>query len=196
MSSYKQYTDNELIRLLKADDHNAFAEIYSRFAETLFQQAYRVLKNREETKDIVQELFASLWNKRADCAISNLAGYLYMANRNQVIKIVARKKITSNYFDWLQATTEEGIFNSDYTIREKQLQELIEKEIEKLPSKMRLVFNMSRKAHLTHKEIAAKLQLSESTVKTQVKNVLRTLRGKLEVFLYFFILYLLFYVKP
>ena len=191
-----QYTDNELIRLLKADDHNAFAEIYRRFAETLFQQAYRVLKDREETKDIVQEIFASLWNKRADCAISNLAGYLYITNRNQVIKIVARKKITSSYFDWLQATTEEGIFNSDFTIREKQLQELIEKKIDKLPSKMRMVFNMSRKAHLTHKEIATKLHLSEATVKTQVKNALRTLRSKLEIFLYFFIVYLLFYAKP
>lgn len=196
MSSYKQYTDNELIQLLKSDDHDAFAEIYSRFAETLFQQAYRALKNREEAKDTVQELFASLWDKRVACNIINLAGYLYMANRNQVIKIVARKKITANYFDWLQATIEERTFNCDYTIREKQLQALIEKEINKLPSRMRLVFNMSRKAHLTHKEIATKLQLSEATVKTQVKHALRTLKSKLEVFLYFFILYLLFYIKP
>jgi RNA polymerase sigma-70 factor (ECF subfamily) len=194
MSSYKLYTDSELIHLLRADDRTAFSEIYVRYGERLYKQAYHVLKNREDAKDIVQDIFTSLWNKRAELQINNLAGYLYIANRNQVIKLIAHKKISSVYFDWLQTMTEEGADIADHAIQEKQLQELVEGEVGKLPSKMRLVFNLSRKAHLSHKEIAAKLHLSEATVKTQVKNALRILRSKLEAFLYaiLFLFYWLF----
>ncbi|HWV74606.1 MAG TPA: RNA polymerase sigma-70 factor [Pseudosphingobacterium sp.] len=194
MSSYKLYTDSELIHLLRADDRTAFSEIYVRYGERLYKQAYHVLRNREDAKDIVQDIFTSLWNKRAELQINNLAGYLYIANRNQVIKLIAHKKISSVYFDWLQTMTEEGADITDHAIQEKQLQELVDGEVRKLPSKMRLVFNLSRKAHLSHKEIAAKLHLSEATVKTQVKNALRILRSKLEAFLYaiLFLFYWLF----
>lgn len=191
MSSYKLYTDSELIHLLKTDDTKAFSEIYLRFGELLYKQAYHVLRDREDAKDIVQDIFTALWNKRSGLQINNLAGYLYIANRNQVIKLMAHKKISTVYFDWLQAVTQDVSDVADHAFLEKQLQELVEDEVGKLPSKMRLVFNLSRKAHLSHKEIAARLHLSEATVKTQVKNALRILRNKLEAFLYAILL--LFY---
>ncbi|MEH6304314.1 RNA polymerase sigma-70 factor [Olivibacter sp. CPCC 100613] len=191
MSSYKLYTDNELIHLLKADDRTAFSEIYTRYGERLYKQAYHVLRNREDAKDIVQDIFTALWNKRTELCINNLAGYLYIANRNQVIKLMAHRKISAVYFDWLQTMSKEVPDTANYGILEKQLHELVEGEVGKLPSKMRQVFNLSRKAHLSHKEIAAKLHLSEATVKTQVKNALRILRSKLEAFLYTILL--LFY---
>jgi RNA polymerase sigma-70 factor, ECF subfamily len=190
MSSYKLYTDSELIHLLRADDTTAFSEIYVRYGERLYKQAYHVLRNREDARDIVQDIFTSLWNKRVELQINNLAGYLYIANRNQVIKLMTHKKISSVYFDWLQTMTDDGVDIADHAIQEKQLQELVEGEVGKLPSKMQLVFNLSRKAHLSHKEIAAKLHLSEATVKTQVKNALRILRSKLEAFLYVILLLL------
>lgn len=184
MPSYKLYTDSELIHLLKADDTIAFSEIYIRYGERLYKQAYHVLRNREDAKDIVQDIFTSLWNKRCELCINNLAGYLYIANRNQVIKLMAYKKISAVYFDWLQTMAKEAVDTTNDSVLEKQLHKLVEEEVGKLPSKMQLVFNLSRKAHLSHKEIAAKLQLSEATVKTQVKNALRILRSKLEAFLY------------
>src|SRR5690606_16236371 len=194
MSSYKLYTDNELIHLLAANDTAAFSEIYLRYGERLYKQAYHVLRNREDAKDIVQDIFTSLWNKRTGLQINNLAAYLYIVNRNQTIKLIAHKKITSVYFDWLQALAKEVSDNAHHTLLEKQLNQLVEDEVSKLPSKMQAVFNLSRKAHLSHKEIAAKLHLSEATVKTQVKNALRILRSKLEAFLYaiLFLLYWLF----
>jgi len=59
------------------------------------------------------------------------------------------------------------------------LEVLIEKEIACLPSKMRQVFELSRKANLSHKQIATQLDLSEKTVKNQVNNALKVLKLKL-----------------
>lgn len=189
MSPYKLYTDNELVLLLRKGDHAAFTEIYIRYSSTLYNNAYKLLKNRDEVRDIIQEIFTSLWNRRTDFILNtNLAGYLYIAARNRVIKVIAHQQITSKYFNLLLTSINEGSSVTDHSIREKQLEEIIEKEINELPSKMKLVFNLSRKSYLTHKEIAKTLDMSESTVKKQVNNALKILRIKLKFFHYLFIL--------
>jgi RNA polymerase sigma-70 factor (ECF subfamily) len=67
---------------------------------------------------------------------------------------------------------------ADYLVREKELGQLIENEIVRLPEKMQEVFRMSRQSHLSHKEIAQGLGLSETTVKKHVNNALKVLRPK------------------
>ena len=61
---------------------------------------------------------------------------------------------------------------------------IIEKEIAELPAKMREVFELSRKQHFSHKQIAEKLEISEQTVSKHVANALRILRVRLGVFIY------------
>ncbi|WP_233260621.1 sigma-70 family RNA polymerase sigma factor [Pedobacter sp. HMWF019] len=73
---------------------------------------------------------------------------------------------------------------TDYPIREKQLQFVIDREIAGLPEKMREVFLMSRVSNLSHKEIAAQLGISEQTVSTQIKRALKILRSRLGLMLY------------
>lgn len=185
MLAYQSYTDNELVELIKKDDHDAFAEIYIRYSGLLYTHAYKILHKRDEVKDIVQEIFTILWNKRNHFILeTNLAGYLYVAVRNSVIKVISKQKIKSKYFSLLETSINEGSIIADHLIREKQLTEIIEKEINELPSKMRQIFNLSRKSYLTHKEIAKDLNLSEKTVKKQVNNSLKILRIKLEPFLF------------
>lgn len=192
MLPYATYTDNELFSLLNKDDYLAYTEIYDRYAPLLYMHAYKRLKNREEAKDIIQELFIAIWERRSEIELkSNLSGYLYTSVRNRVLKVISHKQVESSYFISLHDSIQKGYANTDYLIREKELIDLIEKEINALPSKMRLVFNLSRKSHLSHKEIAEKLDLSESTVKKQVNNALKVLRLKLQALLYL-IIFLLF----
>src|SRR5690606_11596478 len=114
---------------------------------------------------------------------THLSGYLYTAIRNRVIKVIAHKSVESAYYSSLQAAFQQGNAVSDHLIRERELSRLIEKEIDALPPKMRCVFTLSRKAYLSHREIAEKLDLSEATVKTQVNNALKILRAKFETLL-------------
>lgn len=184
MSGYKLYSDDQLLELLKADDHAAFTEIYARYSEVVYKNAIKLLNDRAEVMDIVQEVFTSLWNKRSEILISsNLSGYLYVAARNCIFKTLAHAQVTSKYLGRLEGVLGENVSRSDYMIREKQLQGIIEKEIDGLPSKMREVINLSRKSYLSHKEIALLLHISESTVKKQVNNALKILRVKLGTYL-------------
>ena len=181
MLGYQLFTDDELVLHLKQGDHAAFTEIYVRYAGALYNHAYRLLQNRNEVKDIVQEIFTSLWNRRTDLDIkTNLAGYLYVAARNHVIKIISHQKIKTKYLDQLQISIHDASFSTDYLVRERQLVTIIEEEIKKLPLRMREILILSRQSYLSHKEIAEKLNLSESTVKKQVNNSLKVLRIKLQ----------------
>ncbi|WP_345231446.1 RNA polymerase sigma-70 factor [Olivibacter ginsenosidimutans] len=172
--------------LLKEDNADAFTEIYRRYAKLLYQHAFSILKDRDETKEIIQEVFTSLWNKRMNCDIeASLSGYLYMAVRYQVLKIYAHRRVRRDHLAVCKDSLH--VYDTvlpDYLIRERQLQHIIDREIDQLPKKMRQVFNMSRKEHLSYKEIAHQLALSEGTVKTQIRNALKILRCRLDAFLY------------
>ena len=65
MSKYAAHTDAALLPLLQEGDREAYTEIYNRYHGLLYVFAYNRLKNREEAKDIIHELFLKLWLDRA-----------------------------------------------------------------------------------------------------------------------------------
>jgi len=180
MADYSKLCDSELQHLLILGDTYAFTEIYNRYKGVLHQHALNMLRDRDEAKDILQELFTSLWiNRESTTMQSNLSGYLYTGIRNRVLNLIAHRQVESKYISSLGDFINKGEFVTDHRVRERQLAELIEKEIDALPPKMRDVFRLSRMSNLSHKEIAEELSLSEQTVRTQVRNALRLLRVKL-----------------
>jgi len=180
MEDYSKFCDLELQHLLVLGDTCAFTEIYDRYKGVLYQHALNMLKDRDEAKDVLQELFANLWANRESIQIkSNLSGYLYVGVRNRVVNLIAHKQVQAQYISSLGDFINKGEFITDYRVRERQLAELIEKEIDSLPAKMREVFQLSKISNLSHKEIAEELSVSEQTVRTQVRNALRILRVKL-----------------
>jgi RNA polymerase sigma-70 factor (family 1) len=181
MSAYKELFDQQLVDRLRSGDKDAYTEIYERYFSLLYLHAYKRLRDEEDAKDIIQELFATLWHKRFELHQTNLAGYLFAAVRNRVLDNYAHKQVSNKYISSFQDFLATAPDSSEYLLRERQLSELIEKEIQALPPKMREIFELSRKTHLSHKEIAEHLQISEKTVSKQVTNALKMLRIKLGV---------------
>jgi len=180
MPDYNNCTDNELASLLIDGDQKAYTQLYDRFKGILYVHAYRILQDREDAKDIVQELFTVLWVKRSSLVFkTGIASYLYTSVKNRVFDKISSKKVASRYFESLRDFTLDEGYSTDDIIQEKELSALIEKEIAALPDKMRQIFELSRKGNLSHKEIASQLVLSDKTVKKQVSNALRILRLKL-----------------
>jgi len=180
MAFYNSYTDLELIALLKKDDKVALAEIYRRYQGVLYSHAYRRLPDREEVRDIIQELFVYLWSNRKQLHMTvSLSSYLYASVRNRVLNQYRNKKVRDNFAASLQEFIDQGENVIEEQLREKELALLVEKEIAALPDQMRLVFEMSRKLEMSHNEIAGALNLSPHTVRNQVHNALKILRVKL-----------------
>ena len=189
MISLTNASDQYLVELLREGSSEAYIEIYNRYKWLLHTHAYKKLGDREATNDLIQELFTSLWMKRSDLSVtSTLSAYLFTAVRNRVLNIMAHDSVQSKYLDSLLAYANRYETPTDHLVREKQLMVIIEKEIAALPPKMRDVFELSRKSHLTHKQIAEHLHISEQTVTKQIKNALSILRKRLGVWLYILLL--------
>jgi RNA polymerase sigma-70 factor (family 1) len=185
MLAYGSLSDLELTDLLRAGDASAYTVIYNRYFDELYLHAYNRLRDKEEAQDVIHELFAGLWNKKENLMVkSSLAAYLYTAVRNRILDVISHQQVETRYVSSLQNFIEEGYCITDYQIRERQLAVLIEKGISELPPKMREVFELSRKQVMSHKEIAAQLNLSEQTVRKQVNNALKILRVKLGMMLF------------
>src|SRR5437879_13371925 len=88
MHPYCKITDSELIGLLREGDISAFEEIHRRYYPVLYSHAYRRLPEREEVKDILQEVFTYLWNNRLTLNFElGINAYLYTCVRNKIINI-------------------------------------------------------------------------------------------------------------
>lgn len=179
MINYSTLSDSELARSLQMGDRNAYTEIYHRYKRQLYLFAFKRLGDREEVKDIVHEIFLSLWVNHEDLSLKHsLSTYLHSSVKNKILDILSRKKVSAKYVDTFgrfKGTYEDF---TDYRVRHKELAEIIEKEIDALPPKMRMVFNLSRKHYYTRKQIAEELGLSEETVKSHMQHALKILKSK------------------
>lgn len=160
------------------------SEVYNRYADLLYRQGLSVLKDRNEAKDALQDVFSSYWARHTQVHIlSSLSNYLYRAMRNQVIKRYSKRLAEMRIqADELGAAHVAEPFTVEQYIQAEELSSYLEAQIERLPKKMRQVFKMSKDKQLTNKEIANHLQLSEGTVKTQIRNARRILRERLKYF--------------
>jgi RNA polymerase sigma-70 factor (family 1) len=180
LPAYSSYSDGDLVSLLKQGDLAAFTEIHSRFYPVLYSHAYRKLPEREEVKDLLQELFTYLWDNRAYLSMEvSLSAYLYSSVRNKILNIYKHNKIKSDYIASFQDFSVNYETGAEESIRIKELLAIVEAEVVKFPPQMRLIFELSRNNHLSHQEIAGKLNISPLTVRKQINNSLKILRVKL-----------------
>jgi RNA polymerase sigma-70 factor (family 1) len=183
MCEYDLYNDDNLIVQLRRGDLDAFTAIHRRYYGVLYSHAYKRLPDREEVKDILQELFTCVWNNREVIQINlNLEAYLYLSIRNRIINIYKHQKIKSDYLTSLEKFVECNGPIPDESLRVKELVALVNTEVNALPPQMRKIFELSRNANLSHREIAEELNISPLTVKKQINNSLRILRVKLGAF--------------
>lgn len=171
-------TEQALIRQMASGSTDAFTVIYNQHWEELFQQATRMLRSRDAAKDIVQEVFLSLWNRRSEIKISDsLAAYLYTSVRNRCISYIRRNITHRDYLVMLTETEASDLSaKPELQLHLKQVQQAIHTAVNNLPERMQLVYRLSREQNLSRKEIAGQLGISELTVKAQIHNALVAIR--------------------
>src|SRR5690606_7332014 len=113
---------------------------------------------------------------------SSLIGYLYVATRHRVLNRIRQKKNYDNLTDALAGFIHNEEGNIINVLTEKEISQTLDNEIQKLPSKMRVIFELSRKEQLSYNEIANELNISDKTVKKQISNALKIIRPQLNKF--------------
>jgi RNA polymerase sigma-70 factor (family 1) len=183
MVLYGTYTDKQLIISLRNGEADAFTEIYERYWNKLLVYTMRVIRQQPDAEDIVQELFVSIWRRRDVLDVEHaLSTYLYNSVRYLACRYIEKNSAYSGYLQRLASwmAGEEGNASGiEAEIFGRELEGQIDRLIQQLPAKMQEVFILSRRHHLSYKEIADRLSISEETVRKQVYKSLQILRSRL-----------------
>ena len=192
MDDFAKLADDELLVLLKQDKLSAFKELYGRYWKKLYCEAYKRLKSKESAEEIVQEIFTNLWLKRHSQQITTaVGGYLYSTVSHRVIDRYRQELVREKYKEAFRLVYSETDNSTEDAIMLKELTYAIETEVSQLPDKCRSVYELSRNAHKTNKEIALQLGISEKTVENHLTKALKRLRVGLNHYLIIIVILLL-----
>ena len=172
-------SDGDLLQRMADNDQEAFNFLYRKHWESLFVTTVRVIGSKEDAEDIIQEVFASLWNRRKALILTGpLAGYLHASVKYKAINYIEKNITRRHYLEVLSKVADTGApVTPEVLLQVKEVQQLIQTVIGNMPPKMREVYQLSRQEHLTHREIAVRLAISEETVKKHIQHALQLLRS-------------------
>jgi RNA polymerase sigma-70 factor (family 1) len=176
-SDLKSLTDIELLALVRDDCMDAFEELYHRHWKKLYSFAYKRIRSKEITEEIVQDFLANLWAGRKNIIVkTSFEGYIYTSIRNLVLNCIAKETRRNAYNSFVQLFKTELDNTTEQTVYVRDFYYNLQKELSYLPEKCRSVFEMSRQENKSNKEIAAQLGISEKTVESHLTKAIRRLR--------------------
>lgn len=170
-------TEQYLLSRIKAGDQSALKQVFETHYRWLVAEVYQLIRDRDGAQDLVQDVFATFWQKRAVLEIhTSIAAYLKKAAINTALNYIkTRKRFDFNEPEtFLTALPDTTTTAEDLT--ESHTKQLMA-HIDNLPEKCRIVFMLSRFDDLSHKEIAEKLGISTKTIENQITKALKMLKA-------------------
>jgi RNA polymerase sigma-70 factor (ECF subfamily) len=181
--------EREWLARIRAGDERAFEELYNAYKNHLAPFINSLVRSREVTEDLMQDLFLRIWEQRDmwECP-GPLGAYLFRAARNRAINYIRHQQVDAAFREStsreeLAAGSSVAPAASDASVGALDLARAIDCAIEQLPPRCREVFVLNRRHYLSYAEVAAVMQLSVKTVEVQMGRALASLRTQLSEWL-------------
>ncbi|MCB0617515.1 MAG: RNA polymerase sigma-70 factor [Saprospiraceae bacterium] len=171
----------DILRRFRANDPTVLQELFQQYYLLVCKAICRFIHDQDLMKDLAQNVFVRLWEKRGQLNInSSVPAYLHRMAVNEALGHLRR--------DWRNdQDAEVPEHSSAGTVEdqflETELRDHIERAVDSLPPKCKVIFQLSRYEERTYREIAEALDISVKTVENQMGKALRILREQLQEYL-------------
>jgi len=175
-------SNTELVKLLKKGDMAAFDAIYDKYCHKLHQFVFMYLKQEKDAEDIVQEVFIKIWQSREKIDVyASFESFLFTIAYNATISLLRKRMNETKSREYLkslqQIETAEKVIDE---IQYKELNQKVQNLLNQLTPRQKEIYLLSRDDGYSHKEIAQKLNISESTVNNHLVKVLKFLKSHID----------------
>ena len=161
----KEHIHKSIIEACKNGNENARYQLYHLYAKAMYNVCYRVMNNREEAEDMLQEAFTLAFMKLDSFRYeSNFGSWLKRIVVNTCINFINKRKVDLKYCEEIYSN--ELVEETEQTEPEYTVQN-ISRAMEQLPEGGRMVFSLYLLEGYDHGEIAQIMGISESTSKSQ-----------------------------
>src|SRR5690554_4173486 len=177
--------------MISSKDIQNFNALFNEYYRRFIHFAIGYLKDEQVAEDFVSEAFTVYWENRADLLPeTNPPAYIFKIIKNKCLNhikhIQIQQRVTNelrDHSEWVLQTKISTLEACDPDfIFSKELQELINATLEKLPAKTRQIFSLSRDKGLSYREIAEKTHLSQKAIEFHISKALNHLRISLKDF--------------
>lgn len=176
-----QVDDVELLKAVARQDELALAQIYDRYRQILFGLLMRILNNREEAEDVLQEVLIQVWRRAADFDESRGRPFTWLVTlaRSRAIdrlrSLAARERVA------LAGTREASAAISDAASDafHSEQRGLVNLALSQLPEEQKRPLMLAYFDGMTQSEIAKRLGAPLGTIKTRMRTGLTKLREAL-----------------
>ena len=147
----------------------------------MLSYAQRFVQDPAQADEVVQEVFAQLWEKRLQLQIeSSIKSYLFRAVHNHCLNLIKHQKVRESYRAHVEANQGEFQLDESDSMIVTDLKESILAAIAALPPQCARVFRMNRLQGFKYREIAEELGISQKTVEAQMAKAMRRMREYLK----------------
>lgn len=182
MDRINELTDEQLLPLLKAGDERALRLIYRRYWKVLYNECCRRLNDPRQSEELVQDILADLWDKRAEREVINLEAYLNTAVKYAVYRQYRRKKMQPFFEEPLDHLISEGN-SADAALFLKELHLFVEKWLAAQPEKRREIFVRRYMDEQSTEIISQEMGVPQKTVQNILRNTEVALKTDINKFL-------------
>jgi len=174
----KELTDEKLILdKISGGDQQAFGSLFNFYKNKVYGYALSILQSEIQAEEIVQDVFIKLWIKRAQMSdIDNFGGFLRTLVKNDTLNALKKIANEQKQHQIIQLEHSDIDFGTEDSIQFKETKQILALAIEKLPPQQKLVYNLCNVEGLKQKDVAEKLNISTSTVKTHLRDAVKSIK--------------------
>lgn len=178
---YNHIDDNELLQHFYADHNNEWLGILlQRYTMLLLGVCMKYLKNEEEAKDAVQQVFFKAINELHKYKVEYFKSWIYMVAKNHcLMKLRDKGKYTSEINDQVMATADETTDKNNYIEKDKALTQMAEALLQ-LNKEQQLCVTLFYLEKKSYQDIVAQTNFSLLQVKSYIQNGKRNLKLLME----------------
>lgn len=175
-------TEKEELELLRTASKQSFELLYHRYSAKLYNFVLKVSNgDRYIAEELVQRTFIKVWETREYInPEKSFISYLCTIAKNMLLNEYEHQTIQFIYQEYVKLNMVEIDSSTEKEVDKKLLEEYIDKLTEKMPPKRKEIFILSRKKGLSNKLIAKELNISESTIETQLSKALAFMKSQIQ----------------